>query len=168
MRGHKHACTDSSSGEEEKLPSCLLESAPSKRLKTDDSEVNQISSTPAPGEAALRNSLERSNLPPNIALKGGITHNIRPAAGAPNRIGNGRLNLAPAVPIPPFVGIGKKAGASSVAPPVGSSVNDKGGNIPIVNASKPAQGQQAMAVAIGSHVTRDATHPQYCVNILGG
>jgi hypothetical protein len=45
-----------------------------------------------------------SSLPPNIAKKGGISHSIRPVVTAN---GSARLSAAPAVPLPPFSGIGK-------------------------------------------------------------
>lgn len=110
----KRACTDSSSGEEEK-PSVLdSDPAPAKRRKIEDSQCNQPNNATA-SDSSLRRPTQRSALPPNIALKGGISHSIRPIAGPPSRVGNGRLNLAPAVPLPPFVGIGKKATAPPAA-----------------------------------------------------
>ena len=110
----KRACTDSSSGEEEKAPEFASEPAPAKRRKIEDSQGNQTSN-PTGADSTLRRPLQHNALPPNIALKGGISHSIRPAAGLSSRVGNGRLNLAPAVPLPPFVGIGKKASAPPAA-----------------------------------------------------
>jgi hypothetical protein len=46
-----------------------------------------------------------SILPPNVAKKGGISHNVKPVA-----LGNGaaRLQAVPAIKLPPFAGLGKK------------------------------------------------------------
>uniref|UniRef100_A0A7S1Z1U9 PAS domain-containing protein n=1 Tax=Ditylum brightwellii TaxID=49249 RepID=A0A7S1Z1U9_9STRA len=83
---------------------------------------------------------QKTGLPPNIARSGGISHNIRPVVAIqpatttattatttstkgkavsltssscpPN--GNSRLNLAPAIALPPFVGIGKRAPIAGV------------------------------------------------------
>jgi len=49
---------------------------------------------------------KRPNLPANIARSGGISHNIRPVTEGSV---NSRLSSAPIVPLPPFVGIGKRA-----------------------------------------------------------
>ena len=50
------------------------------------------------------------NLPSNIARSGGISHNIRSISGScsSNQM-KSRLSLAPAISLPPFVGIGKRA-----------------------------------------------------------
>ena len=57
-----------------------------------------------------------NNLPQNIAKKGGITHSVRPVIA--NQIGgmNGsaRLATAPAIPLPPFAGIGKRPQVAAV------------------------------------------------------
>jgi hypothetical protein len=64
----------------------------------------------------------QSSLPANIAKKGGIPHNIRPAARSTVSNGTGRLSTAPAVALPPFAGIGKRTVAPVPAPLVGSQV----------------------------------------------
>ena len=134
----KRACTDSSSGEEEK-PSVLdSEPGPVKRRKMEDSQCIQPNN-PAVADSTLRRPAQRTSLPPNIALKGGISHSIRPIAGPPSRVGNGRLNLAPAVPLPPFVGIGKKAIAPPVALPKPAANTDKPGLPSTANTSSLAQ-----------------------------
>jgi PAS domain-containing protein len=83
----KRMTTDSSSGEDSARPS----PRPAKKFKQDG--------------GSQESSSKKYNLPPNIAKNGGIPHNIQPVA-----IGNGtaRLSMAPAIPLPPFSGIGKK------------------------------------------------------------
>jgi hypothetical protein len=53
-----------------------------------------------------------SALVPKIAKKGGIVHNVQPASES---VGNGaaRLHVAPAIVLPPFAGIGKRAGSTA-------------------------------------------------------
>jgi len=84
-----------------------------------------------------------AGLPANIARSGGISHNIRSVIGNGGGVGkrssnislNGRKNLAPAVVLPPFVGIGKKANGSAAVlnsegpNPVTLSVEGDGGSI---------------------------------------
>mmetsp|Transcript_6211 Transcript_6211/g.15403 ORF Transcript_6211/g.15403 Transcript_6211/m.15403 type:complete len:352 (+) Transcript_6211:384-1439(+) len=50
-----------------------------------------------------------------IAKKGGIAHNVRPVVSSVSiqKSGNARLAMAPAVPLPPFAGIGKRPGGIS-------------------------------------------------------
>ena len=52
----------------------------------------------------------KRSLPPNIARSGGISHNVRPVVNpvVKNDI-NSRLSAAPAIALPPFLGIGKRA-----------------------------------------------------------
>lgn len=63
---------------------------------------------------ALENSSYSSSsknctkLPRNIAPSGGIVHNVRPVA-ASNNIQMSRLSAAPAIQLPPFVGLGKRS-----------------------------------------------------------
>jgi hypothetical protein len=61
-----------------------------------------------------------TKLPPNIAKKGGISHNIRPVG----MIGNGesRLETAPAIVLPPFRGLGNKS--SIISTISGPNVNE--------------------------------------------
>lgn len=61
-----------------------------------------------------------TKLPPNIAKKGGISHNIRPVG----IIGNGesRLESAPAIVLPPFRGLGNKS--SIISTLSGQNAND--------------------------------------------
>ena len=67
---------------------------------------------------AKKGGIAHSFLPSNmIAKKGGIAHNVRPVASSVSstqKSGNARLALAPAVPLPPFAGIGKRSGGVSL------------------------------------------------------
>eukprot|EP00557_Chaetoceros_sp_GSL56_P008259 CAMPEP_0176499374 /NCGR_PEP_ID=MMETSP0200_2-20121128/12891_1 /TAXON_ID=947934 /ORGANISM="Chaetoceros sp., Strain GSL56" /LENGTH=919 /DNA_ID=CAMNT_0017897785 /DNA_START=130 /DNA_END=2889 /DNA_ORIENTATION=- len=62
---------------------------------------------------AIENSSNSSStksctkLPRNIAQSGGIVHNVRPVL-APNNIQMTRFSNAPAVQLPPFIGLGKR------------------------------------------------------------
>jgi hypothetical protein len=56
-------------------------------------------------DSKLKSSM--STLPSNIAQKGGIFHNVRPAVVASATDANPRLNSAPATQLPPFSGLGK-------------------------------------------------------------
>ncbi|KAG7366149.1 hypothetical protein IV203_028819 [Nitzschia inconspicua] len=88
----------------------IKECRPNKRSKL---EPTKAASTTAGSAAAEAKS---SYLPKNIAKKGGISHNIMPAMKpALPKNGNGRLALAPAVPLPPFAGIGKRMSAPTAA-----------------------------------------------------
>jgi len=137
----KHVCTDLSSGDEERSNhqptkkrrldsqqstieitpgnSTLSTTTTANPLQTAEENRNLdvnvlgqtlpndpiIGSTSTIGDAAGN----RSNLPPNIARSGGISHNIRPVTEGNI---NSRLNSAPIIPLPPFVGIGKRASSS--------------------------------------------------------
>lgn len=86
-----------------------------KRITTDSSSGDDSAGAPADLRPAKKRKQDSdhgsssSSLPPNIAKKGGIPHNIQPmiAQAAPGN-GNVRLSTAPAIPLPPFAGIGKK------------------------------------------------------------
>mmetsp|Transcript_28811 Transcript_28811/g.44006 ORF Transcript_28811/g.44006 Transcript_28811/m.44006 type:complete len:927 (+) Transcript_28811:189-2969(+) len=134
LAGTKHSSTDSSSGDEDKISDRAV-----KRRKVEDEQTNQVSSN---GSVAPSNSdsASRSALPPNIAKKGGISHNIRPISTPNGRDGNDRLSLAPAITLPPFIGIGKKAASS--APATESQINPPQSSPTAVAASLP-QGQQS-------------------------
>jgi len=110
----KQVSTDSSSsGEDDKSDRAVK---PVKRRKMDDgsfsngvsSTTNSDTATSSAGAAAAQAS--QNSLPANIAKSGGISHNIRPvvAAQAPVRNGSVRLSAAPAIQLPPFLGIGKR------------------------------------------------------------
>lgn len=95
--------------------------------------------TESAGIAAAKAS--NSFLPANmIAKKGGIAHNVRPVVSSVSiqKSGNARLAMAPAVPLPPFAGIGKRPGGipHSASSAVSMSIADnningrsKSGNI---------------------------------------
>ena len=91
----------------------------SKRRKTDtttNSTGAQSSSNPiivSDSQPAAASGASTNTLPPNIARKGGISHNVRPQAQPPAN-GAERLRAAPAVPVPLFAGIGKKCTTASV------------------------------------------------------
>lgn len=87
-----------------------------KRVTTDSSSGDDSAgSNPRPTKKRKQDSDQGSSgsrcLPPNIAKKGGIPHNIQPVIAQANGGGNGtaRLSSAPAAPLPPFAGIGKKS-----------------------------------------------------------
>lgn len=131
----KHTCTDSSSGDDEKMNnSADTDVNPTKKIKSKH-ECDQNSA--GEGARAVASSGATSsqqsnvatgrlnNLPPNIARSGGIAHNVKAVVPLPtaivrtavaasvttdNSFINGKTNLrrAPAVALPPFVGIGKK------------------------------------------------------------
>ena len=119
----KQVSTDSSSGEEDKLSEKATKQGPPKRRRVGDAQssttltdppgVPKTVATHSAGAAAMaaRAAQRHSGLPNNIAKKGGISHNIRSVAqgGASVRNGNSRLSMAPAIQLPPFVGIGKRA-----------------------------------------------------------
>jgi hypothetical protein len=92
----KRISTDSSSGDDS--AAAIAAPRPTKRKKTEYSSLN--------GGTTINSSSVSCNpiLPPNIAKKGGIPHNVRPTNGT------ARLSVAPAVALPPFAGIGKKLG----------------------------------------------------------
>lgn len=137
----KHHCTDSSSGDEEKprqTQSKKRPIPPTLEITTDqgglankvmrvsmEKKVSCVPQAPSvtatdPSQRSLSSGENgrsahgiasvRSNLPPNIARSGGISHNIRPVVSSTNP----RLNNAPAVPLPPFVGLGKRPNTVTV------------------------------------------------------
>lgn len=125
--GRDPMCTDSSSGEDEKMP---LASSNNKKRKGTNETNTQPTGTPTTSTAAAAaapsatgNHLPYANLPANIARSGGILHNVRPiapAGGAAAHVATGtpsngiaRLKLAPATTLPPFAGIGKRATAAA-------------------------------------------------------
>jgi hypothetical protein len=139
--GIKHISTDSSSGDEDKLSDIAVK--PPKRRKLDDSNNKQ------------------SSLPPNIAKRGGIAHNVRPIAGPPPRMTNSRLNLAPATVLPPFVGIGKKApvplAAVNATTAVGAAlIHNRATNVSGSLAEGHQHGAQVGATTVSSSSTTGA------------
>jgi hypothetical protein len=116
----KHHCADSSSSGEDETK--RVEILSQRDVEKVDAQINSISRNgvqqvkpPTVTEPSVSSNSEngtrvvkpvptRSLLPPNIARTGGISHNIRPVVGDLNS----RLSTAPAVPIPPFAGIGKR------------------------------------------------------------
>lgn len=91
----------------------IEESGTSKRLKVESNKMVSTRPFETAGLAAAKAS--GSFLPQNIARRGGIVHNVRPvAAMLPQNNGIARLALAPAVPVPPFTGLGKRSNLPSV------------------------------------------------------
>jgi hypothetical protein len=102
----KRGSTDSSSSGDDfvgatKNPRLL------KRRKYESEQ--QASSSSSEANAAAKASAP--SLPHNIAKKGGISHSVRSVLSNSAAFvdGNDRLFVAPAVPVPPFSGIGNKA-----------------------------------------------------------
>lgn len=118
------ASSDNDSAAAIKEPSS--NSGANKRRKLDsNSNRNFTTATTADGrsgsESAGRAAAAKMStgfLPSNmIAKKGGIAHNVRPvisSVSSTQKSGNARLALAPAVPLPPFAGIGKRSGGMSL------------------------------------------------------
>jgi hypothetical protein len=111
----KRVCTDSSSGDDS--AAAIAASRAMKRLKTDSDEATTAEPTTDPNSFS-------SNLAPNIAKTGGITASslgigAMIAAAAPPGAGDtqdaaggiSRLNMAPAIPLPHFAGLGKRTAA---------------------------------------------------------
>jgi len=110
--------------------------------------ANKRRKTESAGTAAAKAS--NSFLPANmIAKTGGIAHNVRPIVSSVSvqKAGKARLALAPAVPLPPFAGIGKRpntlsptavsssfATSSAVSMSVADNANGKARNGSIVDA----------------------------------
>jgi hypothetical protein len=102
--GNKHVSTDSSSSGDDSAAGL----GPAKRRKIEDDDPVSA------GGAAF--AVLRGNLPPNIAKEGGIVHNIRTASESNASVkSHSRLSLAPAVSLPPFLGIGKRPALPATA-----------------------------------------------------
>lgn len=107
-----------------------------KRVTTDSSSGDDSAgSNPRPSKKRKQDgdtgSLGSRSLPPNIAKKGGIPHNIQPViAHASEANGTARLSSAPTVPLPPFTGLGKK---SNVMPNT-TSVGDQSEGPAVISA----------------------------------
>jgi len=116
----KRVCTDSSSGDD----SAAAIAAPRamKRRKTDSGSDAQDASK----NGGDPNSISSNGLPPNIAKTGGITANIMGVSRQDATNTNTRLNLAPAIPLPLFAGIGKRVMPGQVAgnAPAGGTVSN--------------------------------------------
>jgi hypothetical protein len=104
----KRGSTDSSSGDD--CVAAVKNPRPLKRRKHESEEQAFSSSS---FDAAKSYA---ASLPPNIAKKGGIFHNVRSVLydSAASVNGNDRLSIAPAVPVPPFAGVGEKAQPSPI------------------------------------------------------
>lgn len=111
--GMKHVSTDSSSsGDEDTLSDGAVKTSFPKRRKVADNGSGTVGSATIAGGtavASLPTFPMKPSLPANIAKSGGISHNVRPVATFPVGNGSARLGLAPPTPLPPFLGIGKRA-----------------------------------------------------------
>lgn len=108
--GMKQVTTDSSSsGEEDTESDRAVKPSFPKCHKVTDSRSGTVDSGAIAFETAVAPLPMRPSLPPNIAKSGGISHNVRPVATFPVGNGSARLGLAPPTPLPPFIGIGKRA-----------------------------------------------------------
>jgi len=98
---------------------------------------------------------KRQGLPPNIARSGGISHNIRPVVEGKL---NSRLSSAPIVPLPPFVGIGKRAitaiGTAKLGTATTTNIVKHPGVRMISNMTHPA-----VSSSNGSELTQTAATP---------
>lgn len=155
--GMKQVSADSSSGDDDKLSDSAVKVHVSKRRKvTAKPPPMAAAAAPSAGLAAAQRAAPAttSSLPPNIARKGGIAHNVRPI-GTEN--GSVRLGLAPPTPLPPFLGLGKRpampnaspttVGAASIRPLVPNAAG-QGITMPQMPASGTVQSGQPTAVSL--------------------
>lgn len=111
---------DSNSGDDTKRVSADISSGDDSAAAIKDSGTNKrlkVESSNPPVETAgvAAAKANGSFLPLNIAKKGGIAHNVRPVVAIPPpKNGNARLAFAPAVPMPPFAGLGKRTNLVSL------------------------------------------------------
>ena len=117
-----------------------------KRITTDSSSGDDSAggpSNPRPAKKRKQDSDQgssNSSLPPNIAKKGGIPHNIQPLMAQASGNGTARLSTAPAIPLPPFAGIGKK--------PAGSSTGRVGGGQSLETSSARGKGPAVISADV--------------------
>jgi hypothetical protein len=136
----KRVCTDSSSGDDS--GAAIAAPRPSKRRKTESGSDTQE----AAKNAEDPNSFTSNGLPPNIAKTGGITANVMGGNKDEATTNNSRLNMAPAIPLPPFAGIGKRAAMPSQA--AGSAQAGTVSNVSIVQSN----GENLMNSSAGASV----------------
>ncbi|KAL7575965.1 hypothetical protein ACA910_000755 [Epithemia clementina (nom. ined.)] len=102
----KRVSTDSSSGDDS-TTGAVADGRTAKRRKINEGPSPEAMDGSSEGRAVA--------FPSNIAKKGGIGHCIRPEQMPPGENTNARLNMAPAVALPPFAGIGNKRSAQRIA-----------------------------------------------------
>lgn len=154
----KQVSTDSSSGEDDKLSDSAVKANVKRRKITP--KPSATAGTPSAGMAAAQQAAPTtsSSLPPNIAKSGGISHNVRPV---PAQNGSARLGFAPPTPLPPFLGLGKRAdvppvasaspttvGAAAIQPLAPNPVRQQGITAPQGNATATVQSAQPTAVSL--------------------
>lgn len=150
IRG-RHVCTDSSSSDEEDKITRQKKSNTT-GVENDKNnnhfKANSIVNMGKKGKKyhnpkSLKTSSTPQNmsskLPPNIAQRGGITYAVGLGVlhHQNDNVVNERLNSAPAVPLPPFVGIGKRA-LTGDARKISKNVNSSG-----ESASMPSETRDA-------------------------
>lgn len=129
----KHFCSDSSSGDEGKvrrlsptknpvpatlniLAGNLEESSRGlKPVSVDDRNTivsEDFASQSKEHNSSISSSKGCSKLPRNIAPSGGIVHNVRPVHASSNSQAS-RFDNAPAIQLPPFLGLGKRPRADA-------------------------------------------------------
>lgn len=107
----KHMCTDSSSHDDINFLDSSNRGNQVTEQKNTSSKLSSNTTSFADANGAMK--IDFSKLPPNIARSGGISHNVTAAVAVaaattlPN--GHAQLSRAPAIPLPPFAGIGRKA-----------------------------------------------------------
>lgn len=127
----------------------LLHKAVSNIPRTTNVEQGVTTSDVAP----LPQSGGITKLPPNIAKKGGISHNIRPV-GVIGGNGEARLDSAPAIVLPPFRGLGNKS--SSISTVSGHNINEVKNLLGIHNTSISTKSSIAPLSVTSSDVDIDS------------
>jgi hypothetical protein len=110
----------------------------------------------APKRRKLSSGVGMAVLPPNIARKGGIAHNVQPIAPGPiaNANGDSRLSVAPAITLPPFAGLGKRAAlpplpnATTVTVAAAKTAMPTAPVLPSATVAKSVTGSVAVSVSL--------------------
>ena len=138
-----------------------------KRIATDSSSGDDSAGAPSNPRPTKKRKQDynsdqgssSSGLPPNIAKKGGIPHNIQPVI-AQGGNGTARLSSAPAIPLPPFAGIGKKPASNP-----GRTTGRQSGEATRAQIQGPAMiSADAETSSNGSNITTPRIRGSYHVN----
>ena len=131
-----------------------------KHISTDSSSGDDVkdgnAKDPSGEEGAKAAASSFAKLPPNIARKGGISHNVTvatamaPAATLPN--GHAQLIRAPVTALPPFAGIGKKAASH----PSNTSAMRQHSNDAKQNSTSSSSSNQPFGLLLSNHVQNDS------------
>jgi hypothetical protein len=155
--GISHSIMPTAANIQSITPSVVVESgAP---LHTQFKPIPTTDSNPAPSPTQERMALLLNKLPPNIAKKGGISHNVRPLGSLGN--GEARLEVAPAVALPPFRGLGRKA--SSVLPSVAPLRTDMQS---LLGSTMPNSETASLALSVTSDIKSILDHKPSDLSIL--